>query len=227
MALLEIEGLTKVYRSPEGKDEAVVDVPRFELEAGTEVAVAGTSGSGKTTFLNLIAGLAQPTAGTVRFDGVDVTRFGEAKRDRWRARELGYMFQTFNLLEGYTALENVLLGMMFGPGADRAYARELLERLGLGERLGHRPSQLSIGQQQRVALARALANRPRIVLADEPTGNLDPRYALEALDLLRGLCRDTGAALLCVSHDPRVLDAMDAKLDFADLNRARREGTRA
>ena len=118
--------------------------------------------------------------------------------------------------------------MMFGPGADRGRAQALLERLGLGHRLSHRPSQLSIGQQQRVSLARALANQPRLVLADEPTGNLDPRFALEALEMLRSLCRDTGAALLCVSHDPRVLDAFEQRVDFADVNVAmQREEERA
>ncbi|MEL6429482.1 MAG: ABC transporter ATP-binding protein [Planctomycetota bacterium] len=221
MPLLEIEALTKVYRSPESSDEVVLDVPSFTLEEGAEVALAGTSGSGKTTFLNVIAGLASPTTGRVLFEGTDVTQYSESVRDQWRARHLGYVFQTFHLLEGYTALENVLLGMMFGPGADRRRAKELLERLGLEGRTGHRPSQLSVGQQQRVALARALAGRPRLVLADEPTGNLDPRFALEALGMLRELCREQGAALLCVSHDPRVLDALDARLEFADVNVAR------
>lgn len=218
MALLELNGIRKGYTSPEGEVQTILAVPSFSLEAGAELALAGTSGCGKTTLLNIIAGLLSPDDGEVRFDGKVVSGYGEAKRDAWRAKELGYVFQTFNLLGGYTALENVLLGMMFGPGADRGRAKDLLERLGLGHRLAHRPSQLSIGQQQRVALARALANRPRLVLADEPTGNLDPRFALEALEMLRSLCRDTGAALLCVSHDPRVLDAFDARMDFADLN---------
>lgn len=218
MALLELRGIRKAFTGPDGGTQTILDVPEFRLEAGAELALAGTSGCGKTTFLNVIAGLLTPDAGDVVFDGETVSAYGEARRDAWRARELGYVFQTFHLLGGYTALENVLLGMMFGPGADRAHARELLERLGLGHRLDHRPHQLSIGQQQRVALARALANRPRLVLADEPTGNLDPRFALEALDMLRGLCRDAGAALLCVSHDPRVLDAFDARADFADIN---------
>ncbi len=220
MALLELAGLKKVYRSPDGEYQTVLDVESFQIDSSEEVAIAGTSGCGKTTFLNIIAGLARPDSGTVTFDGVDVTGYSEPKRDAWRAKELGYVFQTFNLLGGYTALENVLLGMVFGGKADRGFAKELLERLGLGHRLNHRPGQLSIGQQQRVALARALANRPRIVLADEPTGNLDPRFALEALDLLRSLCKDVGAALLCVSHDVRVLDAFDNNLDFADINRA-------
>jgi putative ABC transport system ATP-binding protein len=220
MPLLELRDVRRAFRSPDGDDQLIVDVPSFEVEAGQQVAIAGTSGSGKTTFLNIIAGLLAPSSGDVVWDGEVVSGLGEAKRDAWRARELGYVFQTFNLLGGYTALENVTLGMMFGPGPDREFARSLLERLGLSDRLGHRPAQLSIGQQQRVALARALANRPRLVLADEPTGNLDPRFALEALGLLRDLCREQGAALICVSHDPRVLDDFGDALDFATLNRA-------
>ncbi len=220
MAILELNGIRKSYSSPGGGSQTILDVPSFEVDEASEVAIAGTSGCGKTTFLNVIAGLTRADEGRVVFDGQDVSKLSEARRDAWRASELGYVFQTFHLLGGYTALENVLLGMTFGPGPDRAFAAELLERLGLGDRLKHRPSQLSIGQQQRVALARALANRPRLVLADEPTGNLDPRFALEALEMLRGLCRDHGAALLCVSHDPRVLDAFDRRIDFADVNRA-------
>src|SRR5205814_992089 len=117
----------------------------------------------------------------------------------------GYIFQTFNLLQGYTCLENVLLGMSFGAGADRAFAEQMLKRVGLSERLRHRPRQLSTGQQQRVAVARALANRPKLVLADEPTGNLDHKNSGEALALIRETCRELGAALLIVSHDREVL----------------------
>src|SRR5690606_31877740 len=132
----------------------------------------GTSGSGKTTFLNLIAGILRADSGRVLVDGEEMTGRSESARDALRARTLGYVFQTFNLLQGYTAVENVLLGMLFGKGADRAYAEHLLERVGLADRMAYRPSQLSVGQQQRVAVARALANRPKLVLADEPTGNL-------------------------------------------------------
>jgi putative ABC transport system ATP-binding protein len=163
----------------------------------------------------------------VLLDGIDLLSLSEARRDALRARAIGYVFQTFNLLQGYTALENVLLGMVFGGGpATRKQAEEraaaLLERLGLGERLRHKPRQLSVGQQQRVALARALANRPRLVLADEPTGNLDAARAAEAIELLLGLCRETGAALLTVSHDPAVLARFPRRLELAELNRAAR-----
>ena len=220
MGLLEIRDLRKDYTSPEGELQRVLEVPAFSLEAGEQVAIAGSSGSGKTTFLNILAGILPADGGSVRFGEVEVTSLSEAERDRYRARELGYVFQSFHLLGGYSALENVVLGSSFGTGGDAAQARALLTRLGLAERLHHRPHQLSIGQQQRVALARALAGKPRLVLADEPTGNLDPRHALEALALLRELCTEQGAALLVVSHDPRVLDSFERCEDFASLNRA-------
>jgi ABC-type lipoprotein export system ATPase subunit len=220
MALLEIRDLKKSYRAPDGQVQPVLDIPAFELQPGEQVALAGRSGSGKTTLLHAIAGLLRPDSGVVRLEGTDLGSLSEARRDALRAGTLGYVFQVFHLLQGYTALDNVVLGMAFGPGPDRAFARELLGRLGLGDRLDHKPRQLSVGQQQRVALARALANRPRLVLADEPTGNLDPERAREALDLLRGMCREQGAALLLVSHDRAVLEGFERSLDLASLNRA-------
>ena len=198
----------------------MIDVPAFSLDAGQQVALCGTSGSGKTTFLNLIAGILLPDEGRIELDGCPVSETSEAGRDRLRARTIGYIFQTFNLLQGYTCIENVLLGMSFGPGADRRWASELLERVGLGQRLDHFPRQLSTGQQQRVAVARALANRPKLVLADEPTGNLDPASAAESLGLVRETCRENGAALLLVSHDRKVLGQFDNVRDLADINRA-------
>jgi putative ABC transport system ATP-binding protein len=149
-----------------------------------------------------------------------MSTLSESRRDRLRAEKLGYIFQTFNLLQGYTVLENVLLGMSFGPGADRAHAAEILKRVGLEHRLHHFPRQLSTGQQQRVAVARALANRPKLVLADEPTGNLDRKHASEALKLIREVCREQNAALLLVSHDPEVLGAFETRQDFAQINQA-------
>ncbi|MCP3917994.1 MAG: ABC transporter ATP-binding protein [bacterium] len=219
MAFLELRDLKKSYRSPEGEIQTVLDVEHFELGASEQVAIEGRSGSGKTTFLNLIAGILRPETGSVRLDGEEVSGLSEARRDAFRARNIGYVFQTFNLLGGYTALENVMLGMAFGPGIDRSFARALLVGLGLEDRLNHRPSQMSIGQQQRVALARALANRPRLVLADEPTGNLDPHHAGEALRLIRELCGEHEAALLLVSHDRDVLSSFDRVETFAELNR--------
>jgi ABC-type lipoprotein export system ATPase subunit len=220
VTLLEVSDLRKDYRLPDGELHTVLDVAEFALALGAQVAIAGPSGSGKTTFLNIIAGILRPDAGRVVFDGTDLATLSEGRRDAFRATHMGYVFQTFNLLEGYTAFENVLLGMLFGAGADRGLARTLLEELGLGSRIHHRPSQLSIGQQQRVALARALANRPRLVLADEPTGNLDPTQGAEALRLIREMCGTHDAALLLVSHAPSVLADFDDVLRFDELNRA-------
>lgn len=203
--LLTVEHLVKRYRAPDGSEQVILDIPHFAINAGEQVALAGESGSGKTTFLHCIAGILRPTSGRVLFDGVDIAALAEDRRDAFRARSIGYVFQTFQLLPGLTALENVLLGMLFGVGPDRKLATRLLEEVGLGGRLNHRPEQLSVGQQQRVALARALASRPKLVLADEPTGNLDAPRAREALALLKSSCRDHGAALLVVSHDPAVL----------------------
>lgn len=220
MPLLEITNLEKRYAAPDGATATVVDVPGFELDAARQLALRGESGSGKTTFLNLIAGILAPDAGTITLDGVDLTRQSESQRDRLRATQIGYVFQTFNLLQGYTALENVELAMMLGRGIDHAFARRLLDQVGMSQRLHYRPAQLSVGQQQRVAVARALANHPQLVLADEPTGNLDAANAATSLALLRELCENNNAALLLVSHDPAVLDRFDDSRDFAAINRA-------
>ncbi len=221
MPLLALQDVAKNYPRPDGGGtQKVVAVAEFALEAGAQVALRGESGSGKTTFLNLVAGILAPDAGQITLNGRDFAALGEAARDRLRAETLGYIFQTFNLLQGHTALENVELGMAFGCGVDRARAAALLARVGLGDKAGHFPRQLSTGQQQRVAVARALANRPKLVLADEPTGNLDARNAKEALALIREVCREEGAALLLVSHDEGVLAQFEDVRDFAELNRA-------
>ena len=205
MLVLAINQLKKSYATPDGERIKVVDIPHFSLQPGEQVALHGASGSGKTTFLHLIAGILPADEGQVLIGHHEMTALSEAARDRVRAQTLGYVFQTFNLLQGYTALENILLGMMFGRGVNKAHAQALLERVGLQDRLSYYPRQLSVGQQQRVAIARALANRPQLVLADEPTGNLDRKHAQEALQLIREVCRENEAALLLVSHDPDVL----------------------
>jgi len=220
MPLLEIRQLKKSYAAPDGGTHVVVDVPDFKLDAQAQVALSGASGCGKTTFLNLIAGILAPDAGSIKLNGQELAGLAESARDRVRATSIGYIFQTFNLLQGYTALENVLLGMSFGPGADREFAKTLLKRVGLEAKLNHLPRQLSTGQQQRVAVARALANRPKLVLADEPTGNLDQANAREALTLIREACRENGAALLLVSHDREVLGQFESVQELAKLNRA-------
>lgn len=222
MSLLLVNDLVKRYASPDGEVHTVLHVPEFSLGKGEEVALAGSSGSGKTTFLNVIAGILKPDSGAVTLLEHPLHRISEAERDLVRAEHIGYVFQSFNLLNGYTALENVLLGMMFGRGANRAHAESLLERLGLADRMNYRPAQLSIGQQQRVALARALAGNPSLVLADEPTGNLDPSHARGALDLIRELCREVKAGLLLVSHDTNILAQFDRRLSLSEINRASR-----
>ena len=218
MSLLTITNLEKTYVSPEGSQSRIINVPHFEIDTGKQIALKGSSGTGKTTFLNLIAGILQADSGHIVVAGEEMTALSESERDRLRAHYIGYIFQTFNLLAGYTALENVTLGMMFGTGVDTHFAQHLLERVGLGDRMQYRPSQLSVGQQQRVAVARAVANRPRLVLADEPTGNLDYHHASEAVTLIREICHENSAALLIVSHDSEVLGQFEEAKDFAQVN---------
>ena len=217
---LKISQLTKSYAGPAGDSQLVIDVRKFELAAGEQVALRGTSGCGKTTFLHLISGIVQADEGEILVTGTDIAGLSESARDRYRAEHIGYVFQSFNLLQGLTALENVMLGMAFGAGSDEGRARELLERVGLEGRIDYLPSQLSIGQQQRVALARALAGAPQLVLADEPTGNLDPHHAGESLALIRELCKEQGAALLLVTHDERISVQFERSEDLMRLNRA-------
>lgn len=220
MALLEISQLKKSFVAPDGSNHAVVNVELFSVLEKAHVALEGESGSGKTTFLNLISGILKPDSGTIMLAGAAMSALNESARDRLRATTIGYIFQTFNLLQGFTCLENVLLGMSFGPGADRSFAESLLQRVGLAGRLKHYPRQLSTGQQQRVAVARALANRPKLVLADEPTGNLDHKNARESLTLIREACTENGAALLLVSHDREVLAQFQNVQSFARINQS-------
>jgi ABC-type lipoprotein export system ATPase subunit len=204
---LHVRALSKRFRDPSGGEREVLTVPELDVAAGEEVAVSGDSGTGKTTLLHVIAGILPADAGTVEVAGERMTGLSEAARDRLRARRIGYVFQTFNLLSALTALENVSLGMTFRPRegtSPEAAARAALARVGLSDRLRHRPHQLSTGQQQRVAIARALAGRPSLVLADEPTSNLDRAAGEACLALLREFVRESGAALVVVSHDPAV-----------------------
>jgi putative ABC transport system ATP-binding protein len=225
--VLRLEAVKKAYNAPEGGRVEVLDVERFEVARGEQVALRGSSGSGKTTLLHIIAGLIKPDAGAVHVAGADVARLGEAQRDHWRAKHVGYIYQSFHLLQGFTALENIALAMKFGGRVDLARAKSLLEQVGLGARLNYKPRQLSIGQQQRVAVARALANTPALVLADEPTGNLDREHADAALELILSLCKSSGAALLLVSHDERVVARFPRVVDLATLNRRAAAGARA
>jgi len=215
---LVLEDVVKSFVAPDGSERRVLDVHSFTVGEGEHVALHGASGSGKSTLLHVVAGLVVPNSGRVTVCGEEISDLGEAARDRHRARYVGYVFQTYELLSAYSAHENVLLGMAFGGGPDRARAAALLERLDLGDRLDDRPSALSIGQRQRVAVARALAGRPALVLADEPTGSLDPEHAAEALATMRDVCTEEGAALLMVSHDRSALDAFDRRVDLREIS---------
>ena len=219
MTILEVNNLLKDFKAPDDSVRAVVDVPEFRMRSAEQIALKGESGSGKTTFLNLIAGILQADEGSIVIDGEEIMSLSESKRDNLRARKIGYIFQTFNLLQGFTALENVLLGMSFGSGVDEKYARHLLERVGLKTRADYRPRQLSVGQQQRVAVARSLANRPKLVLADEPTGNLDRKRAFESLELIREVCTENGASLLLVSHDSEILGKFETVQNLGEINK--------
>lgn len=215
--MIRLTDVQKSYRTAEGP-QLVFRARHLEVGAGERVALVGASGSGKTTLLNLISGLVLPDSGAVEVDGTDVTRLRESARDRFRARTIGYVFQTFHLLDGFTALENVELGAAFaGRAVERARARELLEALGLGQRLAHHPSQLSVGQQSRVALARALVNRPKVLLADEPTGSLDPAAGRAALALLLDTAAAQRITVVCVTHDPAVAAAFDRVLRMEEF----------
>ena len=218
--LITINNLILEYRSG-AEPFVVLDIPAWEVADNEQVAISGPSGSGKSTLLNVIAGLLLPTGGSLNVCGEELGKLGEAERDRFRANHVSYIFQTFNLLQGYTALENVLLGATFSSGKpNRGQAKHLLERVGLGKRLRHFPSQMSIGEQQRVAIARALAKEPKLILADEPTGSLDPYHSGEVVRLLREACREHGCSLIVVSHEAAVADAFDRRVDFLHLNRA-------
>ena len=219
-SLLTLADLRKSFIAPDGRELLIIDLPMFTMSDGQAVALRGESGSGKTTLLHLIAGILRPDSGSIELEGTDLAKLSESQRDQIRARHIGYIFQTFNLLQGYSALENIEMAMRFGGSLNRERAQSLLERVGLGDRMHYRPRQLSVGQQQRVAVARALANKPKLVLADEPTGNLDFRRAAESLALIREVCQENGTALLLVSHDQKVLDSFDKQYDLSELNRA-------
>ena len=203
--MIEVEGLQKSYR----RDGVTVPVLRgvsFAVGAGEFVAIMGSSGSGKTTLLNLLGFLDTPDAGMYRFEGSDLSAAGEDKLAAVRNRKIGFVFQQFHLLERVSAMENVLLPLLYAEeeAADgEARAQRGLDAVGLGHRMSHRATELSGGEQQRVAIARALINDPALVLADEPTGNLDEQSGGEILDIL-GRLRDAGRTIILVTHDPAV-----------------------
>ena len=210
--------LTRTYEVGETEVEALRGI-NLEVTAGQFVALVGPSGSGKSTFLNLVGGLDQPTSGELWVDGVELSASKEKVLTEHRRKRVGFVFQSFNLLPRLTALENVALPLMFVgvPHEERQLrARELLVKVGLEERLDHRPTQLSGGEQQRVAIARALVARPTIILADEPTGNIDSATGTEIMALLRRLNKEQGVTLLLVTHDMSAADFADRVIQVRD-----------
>jgi putative ABC transport system ATP-binding protein len=184
--MLELRNVKKSYREPDGGRLPILDIRSYDVAGGEQLALVGKSGCGKTTLLHTIAGITRADEGEIRIDGIDIAVLSEPGVDKVRAAKVGYVFQTFNLLPGFTALENVLLGMTFARGRkDASRASNLLQRVGLGHRATHKPGALSVGEQQRVAVARALANKPSLLLADEPTANIDPRNQKKIVDLIR------------------------------------------
>ena len=218
MTLLRVNQLKKSFSSPEGESIKVVDVDKFSLDLSEFCGMRGESGSGKTTFLHLLAGILSPDDGLIELEGQNTVDLNSADKDSLRAGTIGYVFQSFNLLQGFSCIENLKLAMSFGSNYDESYAEGLLEKVGLAHRLSYKPGQLSIGQQQRVALARALVNKPKLVLADEPTGNLDSKNANNAINLLCELCQETDTALLVVSHDERVVSNFERQIDWNEIN---------
>ena len=204
--VLEVQGLTKTYRSGDGALTVVKGIS-FSLAQGSTCAILGPSGSGKTTLLSLCAGLDQPSAGEVLLDGVALSGLDEDGRARLRNERVGFVFQSFNLIPTLTAIENVMVPLELRGGNNaREQAATLLRRVGLGERLSHYPTQLSGGEQQRVAVARAFINRPKILFADEPTGNLDAETGHMVIENLFGLNTEGGTALVLVTHDPELAE---------------------
>jgi ABC-type lipoprotein export system ATPase subunit len=219
--VIELRNVRKSFAMPGGETVAVLDIDSFTVGEREQCALTGQSGSGKSTLLHVISGIMRPDTGRVLIDGVEITRLGEAATDRLRADKLGLVFQQFNLLPGFTALENVLVAMSFGSGRpDRWRAADLLASVGLSHRLHHRPAELSIGQQQRVAVARAVANRPRVILADEPTASIDTAHQDQVIDLLRTTCSEQDVALVVVTHAPEIAARFPTRLRLEDFNRA-------
>jgi putative ABC transport system ATP-binding protein len=215
-AVVRARDLAKRY----GKGDAAVEALRsatVDLERGRFTAVMGPSGSGKSTLMHILAGLDQPTSGSVEIDGVEITRLKERQLTKLRRDQVGFIFQSFNLLPMLSAAENLTLPLTIaGRRADRGFVETLVDRVGLGDRLDHRPAELSGGQQQRVAVARALVSKPAVLFADEPTGNLDSRTGREVLTLLRRSVDEFGQTIVMVTHDPGAATIADRVLFLKD-----------
>jgi putative ABC transport system ATP-binding protein len=216
LGVVSARNLVKRY----GQGDAHVDALRgvsLEIEEGCMTAVMGPSGSGKSTLMHILAGLDQPTEGTVTIAGLEISSMGDAELTKLRRRHIGFVFQFFNLLPMLTAEENIVLPLSIaGEKPERGWVEELLETVGIADRRTHRPSELSGGQQQRVSIARALVPRPTVLFADEPTGNLDSNTSRDVLELLRNSVEDLGQTIVMVTHDPQAAAQADRILFLAD-----------
>lgn len=220
--MVEAQRVSKKVTSPEG-ELLILDDVSLKVDAGEAIAIVGASGSGKSTLLGLLAGLDVPTGGRVLLDGIELTTLDEDGRARLRAGRVGFVFQSFQLLQSLTALENVMLPMeLVGEGSPRTAATEILQRVGLGKRLHHYPNQLSGGEQQRCAIARAFASNPKMLFADEPTGNLDQTTGARIVELLFALNSERATTLILVTHDRAISEHCHriVELEAGRLSRA-------
>jgi putative ABC transport system ATP-binding protein len=218
--MLHLHDIKKSFRQPNGEISQILDVPEYHVAEGELAVLIGPSGGGKTTLLHIIAGITSPDQGRVMLGGTELTRYSEAGRDRIRAAKMGYVFQTFNLLPAFTALENVILGMTFGVGKrDIPRAKALMDRVGLSHRMHSKPATMSVGEQQRVAVARALANRPKLLLADEPTANVDPKNQQQIVDLIKESCKEENIAMVMVTHSIEVSSQFQRIDRLDEINR--------
>mgnify|MGYP000934101326 FL=1 len=208
MSLVHLRDVTRTVALPDGEDLHILRGVNLDVAAGEHVSIVGRSGTGKSTMLNIIGLLDAPTSGTYELDGVDTTRLGEGRRARMRGEDFGFVFQQFNIFAARTAAENVEVPLLYASGAQllcrRSIALDMLERVGLADRADSHPGEMSGGEQQRIAIARALVRRPRVILADEPTGALDPDTGRAVMALLEEVARESDSALIVITHDMAV-----------------------